>query len=494
MKTFQITPTSTTIANITTKEKVDVQMLNKLISSDLLRDTFSNKYQSKIYKNELKQLLDYKKMINNDGYIYIHMKKNNQYGRSHTKISLLQIRREIRQTIAKDIYSDVDIENCHVVILQQICKKNKIKTPQLDDYINNRKEHLLKIMKEYDVDRDEAKRVFLVATYCGDFLIEGKKEPEFYKEFVKETRSIAKRITSENPEIKEMVKKLNEEDVLTNLNGKVLSHYLQEFEHVILDEVFKYCTTKKYIVDNDCSLQADGIMIPKAIYKESILDELSKHIKKTIGFTLKFTEKKMETHYCDIIDDHIIDFVVPKFDKELPSLTYEPDVIGHNKYLSNIFTEEMFKKNDTIILQSCCGTGKTYSVVQYISNLATDSDVVLSIINRKSLLTAQMREFEEKNVTLNSYIDKDSYNLKENGIICVNSIMKYSRVPVSEFKNFIVYIDEIDSLIETLTHSEILTKDIKLVYSTLIRIILNCKKLILSDHTITNNVFNLIKN
>ena len=273
-----------------------------------------------------------------------------------------------------------------------------------------------------------------------------------------------------------------------------MSHYLQEFEHVILDEVFKYCTTKKYIVDNDCSLQADGIMIPKENYKGSLLSELNKHIKKTCGFNLTFTQKKMETHYCDIIDDHIIDFVVPKFDKELPSLTIEPDVIGHNKYLSNIFTEEMFKKNDTIILQSCCGTGKTYSVAQYISNTVKENDIVLSIINRKSLLTAQLKEFESKGVKLNNYINKETYDLKENGIICVNSIMKYSRVPDSEFKKFIVYIDEIDSVIETLTHSEILTKDIKLVYSTLIRIILNCKKLILSDHTITNNVFNLIKN
>ena len=93
--------------------------------------------------------------------------------------------------------------------------------------------------------------------------------------------------------------------------------------------------------------------------------------------------------------------------------------------------------------------------------------MVLSIINRKSLLTAQLKEFENKNVILNNYIDKDTYNLKENGIICVNSIMKYSRVPAEDFKNFIVYIDEIDSMIETLTHSQILTKDIKLVYSTL---------------------------
>ena len=63
----------------------------------------------------------------------------------------------------------------------------------------------------------------------------------------------------------------------------------------------------------------------------------------------------------------------------------------------------MYKKNNTIILESCCGTGKTYSVVKYISDLASKNEVVLSIINRKSLLTAQLKEFENKNVILNNY-------------------------------------------------------------------------------------------
>ena len=123
IKNFQITPSTTTISGITTKETVDVQMLNKLISSDLLKETFNNKYQSKIFKNELKQLMEYKKMIEDDGFMYIDMKKTKRYGRSHARLSLLQIRREIRQSITKDLYTDVDIEICHVVILQQLCKK-----------------------------------------------------------------------------------------------------------------------------------------------------------------------------------------------------------------------------------------------------------------------------------------------------------------------------------------------------------------------------------
>jgi hypothetical protein len=106
----------------------------------------------------------------------------------------------------------------------------------------------------------------------------------------------------------------------------------------------------------------------------------------------------MKQHYCDIVDDHIINFIVPKIEKEFPKLTQSPHVVGNNMYLSNIFTQEMFKKHNTIILESCFGTGKTYSVVKYNSKLASMNKVVLSIINRKSLLTAQLKEFDKMNV------------------------------------------------------------------------------------------------
>jgi excinuclease UvrABC helicase subunit UvrB len=177
--------------------------------------------------------------------------------------------------------------------------------------------------------------------------------------------------------------------------------------------------------------------------------------------------------------------------RELPELQHKADVVGDCNYLSDIFTYEMYQNNDVIVLSSCCGTGKTYSVAKYI---AQSNDKAISIINRKSLLTAQIKEFNDKGLQLNNYEDKETYDLNENGIICINSIMKYSRQSDEQFKDFVVYIDEVNSFLETLTHSHILTKDIKTVYETLIRIIKNCKKLIVSDHTITDAAFAMFKN
>jgi len=37
--------------------------------------------------------------------------------------------------------------------------------------INTREMYLMKLMTEYNVNRDDAKRVFLVAMYCGNFLL-----------------------------------------------------------------------------------------------------------------------------------------------------------------------------------------------------------------------------------------------------------------------------------------------------------------------------------
>ncbi|MFN9898967.1 MAG: hypothetical protein ACK55Z_09285, partial [bacterium] len=98
--------------------------------------------------------------------------------------------REIRHTLAKDFYIDIDIENCHPVLLYQICEHNNIKFKYLKKYIDNRAEKLQEIMDHYNVSKDQAKQLFIQLLYFGTFdswclnhNIENKEPQKFIKKF-----------------------------------------------------------------------------------------------------------------------------------------------------------------------------------------------------------------------------------------------------------------------------------------------------------------------
>ena len=65
---------------------------------------------------------------------------------------------------------------------------------------------------------------------------------------------------------------------------------------------------------------------------------------------------------------------------------------------------------------------------------------------------------------------------------------------IKELNKYILYIDEINSFLHNLTHSTTLDTNIKEVYEALLNILKHCKKIILSDANIKNNVGDLINN
>ena len=62
-----------------------------------------------------------------------------------------------------------------------------------------------------------------------------------------------------------------------------------------------------------------------------------------------------------------------------------------------------------------------------------------------------------------------------------------------EFQKYIVFIDEINSFIEHITHNSTLHHNLKRIYSLLMRIIKNAHKVIVADALISDNVFNFLK-
>jgi hypothetical protein len=112
------------------------------------------------------------------------------------------------------IYIDIDIENCHPKILEQICHHNNISTQYLSEYNNNREQHLLNVMNAYTCSRDEAKKLFLILAYYGSFENWGinantTKEPtEFIKNYQRELINISKFIIGANVELVKIIKVL----------------------------------------------------------------------------------------------------------------------------------------------------------------------------------------------------------------------------------------------------------------------------------------------
>lgn len=155
-------------------------------------------------------------------------------------------------------------------------------------------------------------------------------------------------------------------------------------------------------------------------------------------------------------------------------------------------------ENDIIIIQSGTGTGKTRCIAKYAPILKNKYNCrILSVVNLISLAREQINTFEEVGkIKLNDYqIDMDEL-IEGDGVICINSLPKLSHKDNQgksyDMSDVILYIDEINDLIQSITHNDNLDSILNNVYDTLIDLIKNCKKIIVSDATINENVLNLL--
>ncbi len=96
------------------------------------------------YLHNSKQYKEYQHIIK-VGYKQTHKVIGRYFAKG--SLSLQSLPKEVRHTISKDYYYDVDIVNAHTVILYQYCKKQGLSTPNLNEYIENREGILGEIMK-----------------------------------------------------------------------------------------------------------------------------------------------------------------------------------------------------------------------------------------------------------------------------------------------------------------------------------------------------------
>ena len=95
------------------------------------------------------------------------------------------------------------------------------------------------------------------------------------------------------------------------------------------------------------------------------------------------------------------------------------------------------------------------------------------------MATQQIETFKTNDIELINYQKSNAYEIiNNNSVICINSIIKLEKFKPEYFKNTIVYIDEINSLLGALTHNDALNGNIKTICNVLFNIISSCNKII----------------
>ena len=155
---------------------------------------------------------------------------------------------------------------------------------------------------------------------------------------------------------------------------------------------------------------------------------------------------------------------------------------------------QIFIENDVIIIRSSTGSGKTKIVAKVANDLIKSypDHRILSIVDLISLAHQQITEFNEQKIVLSNYQKSVANFGVDNGVICINSLAKLKYVKNFDMRKVIVYIDECNSLLDTICQNETLDAVLVETYDFLIKLIKNCAKIIITDATINQNTYNLI--
>ena len=220
--------------------------------------------------------------------------KNRYYADSSC---LTYLKKEIRNSIMPKNIKDINMVNCHPVILNYLCKKNNVDCNILKNYIENRE----LILSSFSEDRKIVKELFLSILNGGfkPFYSDDKQTNNYLKLFEQETVRIQNYFYTNDKRYL---------DINYNYKSKNLSRIILDIENQILQIMINYFTSKNV---NILTLEYDGLKIyTDKNSKHFSIIELELNIYKNIGINIKLAFKNIEDSFPDfgirISTDNII--------------------------------------------------------------------------------------------------------------------------------------------------------------------------------------------
>ena len=170
--------------------------------------------------------------------------------------------------------------------------------------------------------------------------------------------------------------------------------------------------------------------------------------------------------------------------KDIETIPCEQRVLTKEDLIDNRYLniKKYIKKYTCLLVKSDTGTGKTTSTANYMKDLKKVR--IISIVSRISLGEQQVKTFKDANIVLKDY--RNTFDSEDNVFIQLDSILK---LQYDSFENCVIYLDEVNSLIQYLIDSTTLnTKRIN-IFAMLSKIIKQSKIVIGTDADISTLTF-----
>lgn len=226
--------------------------------------------------------------------------------------------RDIRKYCSGEFYIDIDIVNCHLVIIENVIINNNIKVPNF--------------LKEYNLDRNKTIKKYKFTDKLD--LIKIINMEKCYSKYT-EIQEFHKVLYNDVFLIfQKMYQKIKIDETKTsNKLGCLMSMYLQNIENNILIIMINKCKEMNISID---VLIFDGFMISRELYFPELLGLLENEIYKKINYKVKLVEKSMETDWKPLliskndIKDEYNNYIENNYDDKVDNIDISDSLIKSN--------------------------------------------------------------------------------------------------------------------------------------------------------------------
>ena len=168
-----------------------------------------------------------------------------------------------------------------------------------------------------------------------------------------------------------------------------------------------------------------------------------------------------------------------------PKNEIQPDLTINNNYLD----EGILQHDTNYMIKSDTGTGKTTLFKKYVKK---NNYKFISIVSRVSLANEQYRVFNEYGIQDIKHYNYDNYKSFKNYniVIQIDSLLKLRNF---DFSEYIIFLDEVNSIIHHLITSPTLNDKSAIIYKLFIKLLSESKQIIGTDADINDTSLKFLR-